>query len=223
MPGGDWHYHGIGAYIRRCTFLYATGSAALLVAYPFDVAYTCLAADTSTQRRFRGTLHFVTHTYQTHGMLSLYRGLPLCLATAAPFVLVATAVHDFLAPVLLRRRGQAPCVGDPASSGDPEWLLRDGAPVHLYPWNLWVGAVSGFAGQAVTYPLDTLRRRWQHTCTSQFKEHPATLRQCLVHIRSQGGYRVLYAGFSVNALKLLPELWVLGSVYLTLNASGSFV
>merc|ERR1712061_874233 len=104
---------------------------------------TCLAADHAAKRYYRGPFHFANLVRQEHGFLSLYRGLPLCLATAVPFVFIATGVHDLLAPVLLRRMGQAPAVDpDAAQPGDPFWLVRAGAPAHLYPWNLVVGAVS---------------------------------------------------------------------------------
>lgn len=228
MPGGERHYQGLGSYARRCAFIYLAGSIALLVAYPLDVAYTCLAADSASPRSLRGALHFARQARRQHGLLSLYRGFPLCLAAAGPFVAVATAVHDLLAPVLLRRRGQAPQVVDldPRSAQQPMgplWLARDAAPVHLYPWNLLVGAASGFTGQAATYPLDTLRRRWQRSCAGPREEAPRTLRECAQRALAEDGWRGLYAGFGVNALKLLPELLVLSGAYLAINASSSFV
>mmetsp|Transcript_100226 Transcript_100226/g.283805 ORF Transcript_100226/g.283805 Transcript_100226/m.283805 type:complete len:336 (-) Transcript_100226:72-1079(-) len=224
MPGIDSQYEGFSAYWRRCSFLYAAGAAALLLAYPFDVAYTCLAADAGSPPHFRGVAHLVRATCREHGVLSLYRGFPLCLGTAVPFVATATAVHDALAPRLLQRMGQAPKVDSrDVQPKDLVWLVREGAPAHLYPWNLVVGAASGLAAQAVTYPLDTLRRKWQHTCAAPRVEAPATLRECARGVHERGGWRAFYAGFGVNALKLVPELAALCGVYSLLNASGNFL
>merc|ERR1712151_715975 len=143
MPGGDRRYAGFEEFSRRCAFLYTAGAAAMVVAYPFDVAFTCLAADHAAPRRYRGIFHFYRCTMRDHGPLALYRGFPLCLSSALPFVIISTGVHDLLAPVLLRRMGQQPVVDPKATQpGDPFWLVRSGAPAHLYPWNLLVGAFS---------------------------------------------------------------------------------
>jgi len=136
-------------------------------------------------------------------------------------VLVATAVHDALAPLLLQHRGELPTFDRPLAPGDPMRLLREAAPAHLYPWNLLVGAAAGFAAQAMTYPLDTARRRWQHTCASP--EASGSLRECVAGLYEKGGWRAFYAGFGVNTAKLLPELLVLSGAYLAIHASGSFV
>lgn len=224
MPGGDRRYKGLESYVRRCAFLYASGSAALVVAYPLDVAYTNLAADNGTPRNFRGFWHFVRTAAREHGLRSLYRGFPLCLATALPFVVVATGVHDGLAPHILHQQGRPPEVGHGAAQpGDLFWLVRDGAPAHLYPWNLILGAVAGFAGQVVTYPLDTLRRKWQHTCVASRTEVPRTLQECAWSLYAAGGARAFYAGFGVNAFKLIPEVLVLSGAYLFINAAPIFV
>ena len=50
--------------------------APVTLVYPLDAAYTCLAADSTD--RFRGLRHFLSTTRREHGLLSLYRGLPLC-------------------------------------------------------------------------------------------------------------------------------------------------
>ena len=93
MPGGDRHYQGFEGYIRRCSFLFMSGAGALALVYPLDVAYTCLAADSESRRRFRGIFHFFREAAREHGLLSLYRGLPLGLLTAFPFICIATGLH----------------------------------------------------------------------------------------------------------------------------------
>eukprot|EP00438_Fugacium_kawagutii_P023226 Skav215520 [mRNA] locus=scaffold2213:15981:26845:- [translate_table: standard] len=103
------------------------------------------------------------------------------------------------------------------------WLVRHGAPAHLYPWNLVVGASSGFVAQTATYPLDTLRRRWQHTCAGPRKDMPQSLKDCAKRIYMEGGPWGFYRGWTLNSLKLLPELAVLSGVYFAINASGNIV
>lgn len=213
MPGGDLQYRGFEAYVRRCAAFYGAGATALLVAYPMDVAYTCLAADMGAPRRFRGAFDFARFAVREHGILSLYRGFPLCLMTALPFVVVSTAAHDLLAPRLMRKLGQAPAVDASA--------VR--VPPHLYPWNILVGATAGFVAQSLTYPLDTIRRRWQSSSAGPRDLAPRSSRECLQQLLAEGGWQALYRGFGVNALKLVPELSVLCFAYHQIHYSGYFV
>lgn len=231
MPGtlrDNQQYGTFEAYARRCAYLYAAGAAALCVAYPLDVAYTNLAADMGQPRRFRGAWHFFVTARNTHGALSLYRGLPLALLTAVPFIVVSTATHDALAARVLRSMGQSdePVVARAAQAVQPG-LSRDRAlPVLVGAGpvaNLAVGAFSGFVAQSVTYPLDTLRRRWQHACSGSPDAVPRHYADCLVSIWRQGGWRALYAGYVVNTVKLVPELAVLSGVYLQINAMARFI
>lgn len=222
MPGGNRHYQGLEGYVRRCSFLYMSGAGAVTLVYPLDAAYTCLAADST--ERFRGLRHFLSTTRREHGLLSLYRGLPLCLVTALPYICIATGLHDLLAPWLMKQMGNPPSVDQKSlQPGDLFWLVRHGAPAHLYPWNLVVGATSGFVAQTATYPLDTLRRRWQHTCAGRRKDMPESLRDCAQRIYAEGGPTSFYRGLTLNSLKLFPELMVLSGVYFVINASGNFV
>lgn len=219
MPVGNEQYTGVKSYIRRWAFFYLSSCVALAAAYPMDVAFTCQAADMRTPRRFRSTFRFLKFSVKEHGIWSLYRGFPLCLATAAPFILVSTSVHDAMAARFLRRMGQAPALVDyraiqPGVQPNPS--------VHLYPWNLFVGCVSGFVAQSVTYPLDTLRRRWQWTCT-ELGNRPENLRTCFQRIAAEGSWRSLYNGYWVSAIKLAPQFGVLSCVYLQIHTSGHVV
>ncbi|CAL1130994.1 unnamed protein product, partial [Cladocopium goreaui] len=222
MPGGNRHYQGLEGYVRRCSFLYMSGAGAVTLVYPLDAAYTCLAADST--ERFRGLRHFLSTTRREHGLLSLYRGLPLCLVTALPYICIATGLHDLLAPWLMKQMGNPPSVDQKSlQPGDLFWLVRHGAPAHLYPWNLVVGATSGFVAQ-------TACRR---------KDMPESLRDCpgtrfAKRVTSTGGPTSFYRGLTLNSLKLFPELmvtrldWryvspeVLSGVYFVINASGNF-
>ncbi|CAJ1333265.1 unnamed protein product [Effrenium voratum] len=229
MPGGNRHYQGFEGYLRRCSFLYVSGAGALMLVYPLDVAYTNLAADTGRQQQFRGAWHFLRETQRTRGILSLYRGLPLCLFTALPYICLATGLHDLLAPWLLKQMGHRPTVDHKSlQPGDLFWLVRNAAPAHLYPWNLVVGAASGFVAQTVTYPLDTLRRRWQFVSAGPTLKDSASLTDCAKSMYAAGGIRRFYDGVALNSLKLVPELlalWfaVLSGVYFVINASGNFL
>ncbi|CAJ1417585.1 unnamed protein product [Effrenium voratum] len=224
MPGGNRHYQGFEGYLRRCSFLYVSGAGALMLVYPLDVAYTNLAADTGRQQQFRGAWHFLRETQRTRGILSLYRGLPLCLFTALPYICLATGLHDLLAPWLLKQMGHRPTVDHKSlQPGDLFWLVRNAAPAHLYPWNLVVGAASGFVAQTVTYPLDTLRRRWQFVSAGPTLKDSASLTDCAKSMYAAGGIRRFYDGVALNSLKLVPELLVLSGVYFVINASGNFL
>lgn len=60
------------------TFFPVAGAGAVTLVYPLDMAYTCLAADHTQHRRFRGVWHVFGAIRREHGFFNLYRGLPLC-------------------------------------------------------------------------------------------------------------------------------------------------
>mmetsp|Transcript_22600 Transcript_22600/g.41627 ORF Transcript_22600/g.41627 Transcript_22600/m.41627 type:complete len:332 (+) Transcript_22600:82-1077(+) len=219
MPGRDKPYSKMEAYTHRCGFLLAAGSVAVTISYPFDLAYTNLAADMSKRRRFKHMFVFFNHVRKQHGLLHIYRGLPLCLVSAFPFVAIATAVHDLAGPALLQDTPR------PLKVEEVQDLHRnlDGfvyKPVmHHYPYNLILGAVAGLTAQSVTYPLDTWRRRWQYTCSEAAATAPRSVMETFRVLWVQGGWRAFYAGYWTNVAKLVPELSVLCGVYFAINAS----
>jgi len=223
MPVRDIPYSTNEAYLLRCKFLLQSGIFAVAVSYPLDLAYTNLAADVKRKtehRQFKNAFSFFRHVRTEHGSRHLYRGLPLCLVSAVPFVFIATGVHDLLAPSLLPDRLKGLQVDD----AQDLYRNLDGfvyKPVmHHYPYNLVLGSIAGLTAQAVTYPLDTWRRRWQYTCSQTSSSAPTSLMIVSRALWREGGWRAFYAGFGTNVAKLVPELCVLCGVYFAINASG---
>ena len=133
-------------------------------------------------------------------LASLYRGMSPTLLGIVPYAGVSFATFEGLKAYLADSNGGA----------EPGAALR-----------LACGGAAGLAGQALTYPLDIVRRRMQTEGFTPLHAHAAasptvsaggssggsfpvqrhTMRATLAHIRATEGWRGLWKGLSLNFVK----------------------
>lgn len=110
---------------------------------------------------------------------------------------------------------QCPTVHYPPS--EPAMRAVTATPLELFPWNLVSGFFAGLVAQTVTYPLDTIRRRYQYDgCypwtnppySRQYTSITDCFQKCLRH-----GVASLYRGCGINMMKAVPECIVLSGLY----------
>ncbi|GJN19379.1 hypothetical protein PR202_gb06652 [Eleusine coracana subsp. coracana] len=79
---------------------------------------------------------------------------------------------------------------------------------------LGCGSVAGLLGQTITYPLDVVRRQMQVEAlsSSSLAKGKGTFGS-LVMIAKQQGWRQLFAGLSINYLKVVPSVAIGFTVY----------
>ena len=82
---------------------------------------------------------------------------------------------------------------------------------------LSMGAAAALCSQTICYPLDTVRRRMQIRDTPY--KHGV---EAIFKIIKQEGYLKLYAGMTVNALKIIPNNSIRFLVYELCNRSWNF-
>mmetsp|Transcript_52957 Transcript_52957/g.103580 ORF Transcript_52957/g.103580 Transcript_52957/m.103580 type:complete len:533 (-) Transcript_52957:154-1752(-) len=109
FPGGEYAYSGTELYVRTCCCLFAASSSAMALSYPLDVVYTRLASDggragAGHKRFYRGFFDCAIQSVRREGFWSLYRGFPLSLATAIPFIAVSVACLETLDAAFLQSR-----------------------------------------------------------------------------------------------------------------------
>ncbi|GFE53869.1 hypothetical protein BaOVIS_012730 [Babesia ovis] len=154
-----------------------TGTAMLcsfahLFSYPFDVAYGRLASTLSTNVSLKTYFY---QTYTDHGFYRLYSGYSLCFASTVLHLLTALSLNEHLQGKLKDRLSyqieRSPVYRSTIRPLEPAELK----PIEMFPWNIIFGSIAAFAARTVTYPLDTLRVRyqqesWHHNGRTTFRE-----------------------------------------------------
>ncbi|KAK8581917.1 hypothetical protein V6N12_072119 [Hibiscus sabdariffa] len=181
----------------------ASGGTAVLCTYPLDLARTKLAyqvTDTGTNCRsgvrslypqpaYSGVRDVVTSVYKEAGIRGLYRGVGPTLVGILPYAGLKFYVYEVL------------------KTHVPE-EQRKSIVMHLS-----CGAVAGLLGQTFTYPLDVVRRQMQvenlqcSTTQGGVTRYRNTLDGLTTIVRYQG-WRQLFAGLSINYMKMVPSVAV---------------
>ncbi|KAI3690602.1 hypothetical protein L2E82_48728 [Cichorium intybus] len=175
----------------------AAGGTAVLCTYPLDLARTKLAyqiVDTKaslgngsksiiTQPRYTGIKNVLQSVYREGGMRGLYRGVGPTLIGILPYAGLKFYIYEEL-----KRRV--------SEEHQTSIMMR-----------LSCGALAGLLGQTFTYPLDVVRRQMQveNMQVSGSARHKNTWKG-ITTIVSQQGWRQLFAGLSINYIKIVPSV-----------------
>ncbi|CAA6666135.1 unnamed protein product [Spirodela intermedia] len=176
----------------------AAGGTAVLCTYPLDLARTKLAYQLGERGGIqvsrclkqieRGTIvqrnkRCFKSVYMEGGIRSLYRGIGPTLIGILPYAGLKFYIYEEL-------KAQVP------EEYHDSVILR-----------LSCGALAGLFGQTLTYPLDVVRRQMQPSESVGPENDPrirSTMQGLATIIRSQG-FRQLFAGLSLNYLKVVPS------------------
>ncbi len=160
----------------------------------------------------------IASTLKQEGFLGLYRGIGPTLAGILPYAGLKFYVYQSLKQYYWRQKQ----VDDALKPSSHQKL-----PVHVM---LTFGAGAGLVAQTLTYPLDVVRRRMQvqglklppaqQQAALQAK-HQTVLRSTwhgLVTITQQQGTKALFAGLSINYMKVIPSTAIGFTLYDTLKS-----
>lgn len=177
----------------------AAGGTAVLCTYPLDLARTKLAyqvvdAKSSlengsksiiAQPRYSGIRNVLVSVYREGGMRGLYRGVGPTLIGILPYAGLKFYIYEEL-----KRH---------VSEDQQRSIMM----------RLSCGALAGLFGQTFTYPLDVVRRQMQvenlQVSVGGGARHKNTWKG-LTTIVSQQGWRQLFAGLSINYIKIVPSV-----------------
>ncbi|KAK9131232.1 hypothetical protein Sjap_011719 [Stephania japonica] len=175
----------------------AAGGTAVLCTYPLDLARTKLAYQVTgkrtsfgngisihTQTAYNGLKDVFMKVYKEGGVRGLYRGVGPTLVGILPYAGLKFYVYEEL-----KRRVP--------EEHQKSVILR-----------LSCGAVAGLFGQTFTYPLDVVRRQMQvqsMQSSTQGGGYSSTM-EGLISITRNQGYRQLFAGLSINYMKIVPSV-----------------
>jgi solute carrier family 25 protein 42 len=114
---------------------------------------------------------------------AFYAGLTPTLSGIIPYSGTTWATYETLKEHMLRRRGQPPCGELPPMQ------------------NAVAGGAAGILGQAVSYPLDVVRRRMQTAVLQPGARAAPTMLAVFADLLRTEGVAGCYKGLSVNFLK----------------------
>ncbi|GMJ07615.1 CoA Carrier 1 [Hibiscus trionum] len=180
----------------------ASGGTAVLCTYPLDLARTKLAyhvVDTTTKfssgitslhprPAYSGIRDVLRTVYREGGIRGLYRGVGPTLAGILPYAGLKFYIYEVI------------------KTRVPEEHQKS------IVMNLSCGATAGLLGQTFTYPLDVVRRQMQvGSLKSSSIQGDARYRNTydgLTTIVRNQGWRQLFAGLSINYIKIVPSVAV---------------
>ncbi|PKU77637.1 mitochondrial carrier protein CoAc1 [Dendrobium catenatum] len=177
----------------------AAGGTAVLCTYPLDLTRTKLAYQVANNGQFghglrrlpplpyyTGIKDVFWSVYKEGGLRSLYRGVGPTLTGILPYAGLKFYIYEEL------------------KSRVPEDYKNSVA------LRLCCGALAGLFGQTLTYPLDVVRRQMQVQSQQQLNQISApritSTMQGISTIIHEQGWRQLFAGLSINYLKVIPSV-----------------
>ncbi|XP_072966565.1 mitochondrial carrier protein CoAc1-like [Typha angustifolia] len=188
----------------------AAGGTAVLCTYPLDLARTKLAYQVRSPGQLGSGLSFEVQpayggikdvfrsVYLQGGVRSLYRGVGPTLIGILPYAGLKFYIYEEL-------KTQVP------EEYKKSVILR-----------LSCGALAGLFGQTLTYPLDVVRRQMQVQSQQALNQlsgpHITGTAQGLSTIIHTQGWRQLFAGLSLNYVKVIPSVAIGFTAYDTMKS-----
>jgi len=220
----------------------AAGATAVLVTYPLDLVRTRLAYQMEGEKKkggaggsasssppaatVRGVL---AATVRAEGLRGLYRGIAPTLAGILPYAGLKFYVYQSAKAAHARGR-------EGGGGGDSGASTSTTAARASVPSLLAFGAAAGLVAQTATYPLDVVRRQMQVQGLARLAGEPGAVAAAasaaaagppaarlaapvrstlggLAAVARAGGLRALFAGVSINYLKVVPSTAIGFTVY----------
>ncbi|KAH6790841.1 Mitochondrial substrate carrier family protein [Perilla frutescens var. frutescens] len=189
----------------------AAGGTAVLCTYPLDLARTKLAYQVVDTRgnfqhglrqfnanpAYSGIRDVLGRVYKEGGVRGLYRGIGPTLIGILPYAGLKFYVYEELKRHVPEEQQKS-------------IVMR-----------LSCGAIAGVLGQTFTYPLDVVRRQMQVEHLQPSSEGGVvykSTREGLVCIVRNQGWRQLFAGLSINYIKVVPSVAIGFTVYDTMKS-----
>lgn len=183
----------------------AAGGTAVLCTYPLDLARTKLAYQVVDSRSssfcsassshvhhqpvYGGIKNVLKTVYTESGVRGLYRGVGPTMIGILPYAGLKFYIYEEL-------KTRVP------QEHQSSIIMR-----------LSCGALAGLFGQTFTYPLDVVRRQMQVESPMKHQvKYRSTVEALSIVVRNQG-WRQLFAGLTINYLKIVPSVAIGFTVY----------
>ena len=199
MPAGDRKYIGLDLYARKTAAAILSGLITIGATYPFELMFTRLTSDMNgpaQKRLYNGTFDCFNQGMLQGGLRSLYSGSLVSLATILPMTLVSLPLYDTFSPMF------ASLSLNSSPSRSDLILSKIGA-----------GTLAGLFAMLAVYPLDTIKRGMQVIGTRGYPSVDQTFSTTYKSILRAHGFRGLYRGVHIAAIKTFPAVYVQFLIY----------
>jgi solute carrier family 25 (adenine nucleotide translocator) protein 4/5/6/31 len=152
------------------------GAITQMIVYPLDFARTRLAnqAKSGKSGEYGGLIDCIKKTYRSDGMEGLYRGFAVSCACMVIYRGFYFGIYDSLRPYLPKKYEENMAV------------------------TFSLGYLAAIASGALSYPLDTVRRRMMMTSGEKIK-FTGTV-ECMRKIYAEGGWKAFFRGGMANVV-----------------------
>ncbi|CAK94341.1 unnamed protein product (macronuclear) [Paramecium tetraurelia] len=166
---------------------FCTGLLNQLIHYPLEVLRVKLTVDMShfnKARLYNGIFDCLKKTLKTQGFSALYQGFILSSCGTVPYLGISFLVHD---------------------------QLKDLVPIENKSEQIWmqlaqfigIGSISTITATALTYPIDTIRRRIQINGSLGAQRAYVSFSDCVKKMRKEG-LLSYYRGFWITLVRVVP-------------------
>ncbi|KAN0079076.1 Mitochondrial carrier domain containing protein [Elaphomyces granulatus] len=190
LPSSQFLSGGFGGMVAQC------------FVYPLDTLKFRMQCET-VEGGLKGNQLIAATTkkmWQTNGILSFFRGLPLGVIGMFPYAAIDLTTFEYLKASILARKARL------------QHCHEDDVPLSNFTTGA-IGAFSGAFGASVVYPLNVLRTRLQ---TQGTVLHPFTydgIADVTRRTIRAEGFRGLYKGLTPTLLKVAPAVSISYVVY----------
>lgn len=163
--------------------------------YPIDtlkfrVQCSMVVNGTRGNQLIRETLR---KSWQSGGIPSFYRGLPLSLCGIFPYSAIDLGTYEFVKRTYMKKVArEKKCSEEDVEI--PTWLT------------LGIGATSGSVGATAVYPINLLRTRLQAQGTAQHPQTYTGMFDVTKRTLNNEGFFGLWRGLTPNLMKVIPAV-----------------
>eukprot|EP00934_Nitzschia_sp_Nitz4_P005617 Nitzschia sp. Nitz4//scaffold61_size107673//2233//3270//NITZ4_004217-RA/size107673-processed-gene-0.174-mRNA-1//-1//CDS//3329555656//5607//frame0 len=180
------------------------GTTAVFACYPLDLVRTRLTTELEGMEHYKGITDAFRKIYRSEGLLGFYSGIGPTLCVAVPNFAISYTVYGTLKEHAVEDELFYNLRRIDADSGEPRLGLV---------LTVLCGASSGIMATAVTFPMDTIRRRMQIQNLHIPPEERLTSIQLFTRLITTEGLSSLYRGLTPEMMKVVPMVGTMFTVY----------
>jgi solute carrier family 25 phosphate transporter 23/24/25/41 len=180
------------------------GSVACIACYPLDLVRTRLTTELEGKEHYRGIADAFRKISRQEGVMGFYSGIAPTLLVAVPNFAISYGVYGTLKEHAVEDELFYNLRRIDADSGE----LKAG-----FILTILCGAASGCLATAITFPMDTIRRRMQIQNLHIEPEHRMTSYQQFMQSVRHEGLASVYRGITPEMMKVIPMVGTMFFVY----------
>ncbi|CRG94106.1 ADP/ATP carrier protein, putative [Plasmodium gallinaceum] len=206
-------------FVKNFFLLYASSCLAISITYPLDVAHTYMTLNHEKIKNKklynRSVFFFIYDQLLKKDIKNLYCGFSLCLLNFIPYLLISTKLNDLFTKYFIEfhmnRNNDELSNSEKRNHINEEYKkLFNKSPSFFY--YIFLGVLTGYTAQIVTYPLETIRKKYQYYNLYE-KKFPKSLMHYnyLNHKKTKHILNKIsnsYKGFLMHSFKLIPEYFI---------------